>query len=627
MVVFLKQTENPEDQEKNDENVRRGTWALKADYLLSVIGYTVGLGNIWRFPYLVYKNGGGAFLIPYIIMMVLAGMPMFFMESALGQFASLGPAQVWKAVPILQGVGLLSFFASTFQGIYYNCIVTYCLFYFFVSFQTPLPWQECYSWGENDKICRKTPTGTVIISRMYKAIASGDLSFCLVEKLLVLIPHRKVINNASVNTKSVTVLHRSSSINETGKVIWHLAVCLLITWIIVLFVLCKGIKISGKVSYVAVTVPYASLVLLVIRGVTLEGADIGIKYYIGSHSDFSKLADAQVWKDAATQIFISLSVSPGGVTALSSYNNFQNDCFTDTLIVAFLNCLTSVLVGFAIFSILGHVAHHIHLPVSEVSHSGLGLIFLAYPEALLHLPIASLWSTVFFSMVATTGLTSQFAIVETIITSLQDEFPSLLRNKRFYVTVAVCLISLLFGILLVTESGIYWITLIDHFCSGWGLILIAILELIGLSWIYGINRFIKDIEMMIGERSWLFWLWWRVCWIVVTPILLTLMLIWSIIIFRPPEYGLVAYPSWAITLGWLMLTFCFLWVPVIALVVIVYAEGDSLCQKAIAVFRPAPDWGPFLEQHRGEQYRRQQQPIERFHKSKTSFISFGNKEK
>ncbi|XP_048460906.1 sodium- and chloride-dependent neutral and basic amino acid transporter B(0+)-like [Rhincodon typus] len=587
--------ESAEDLEINDENVQRGQWALKADYLLSVIGYTVGLGNIWRFPYLVYKNGGGVFLIPYIVMMIFAGMPIFFMESALGQFASLGPAQVWKAVPILQGMGLLTFFASTFQGIYYNCIVAYCLFYFFISFQTPLPWQECYSWWENDKICRKTPTDP-----MCNLTSSTEMN-----------GNKNCQNSSFHKIRSehfwdVTVLHRSSSINETGKVLWHLAVCLLITWLIVLLVLCKGIKFSGKVSYVAVTIPYASLVLLVIRGVTLEGADKGIKYYIGSPSDFSKLADAQVWKDATTQIFYSLSVSLGGVTALSSYNKFQNDCFTDTLIVAVLDCLTSVLAGFAIFSILGHMAHQIQLSVAEISHSGIGLIFLAYPEALLHLPVAPLWSIVFFGMVVTTGLTSQFAIVETIITSLQDEFPSFLRNKRFYVTVAVCLISYLFGILLVTEAGIYWITLIDHFCSGWGLILIAILEVIGLSWIYGINRFIKDIEMMIGERSWLFWLWWRACWIIVTPILLTLMLIWSIIIFRKPEYGFVEYPSWAIALGWLMLTFCFLWVPVIALVVIVYAEGDSLRQKAIAIFRPAPDWGPFLEQHRGEQYRKQQ---------------------
>ncbi|XP_060688334.1 sodium- and chloride-dependent neutral and basic amino acid transporter B(0+)-like [Hemiscyllium ocellatum] len=607
-------TKTPEDSGTNDKNIQRGYWALKTDYLFSVIGYTVGLGNVWRFPYLVYKNGGGAFLIPYIIMMAIAGLPMFFMESALGQFASLGPVQVWKAVPILQGMGLLTFSVSAFQGLYYNCIITYCLFYFTISFQSPLPWRDCYSWCENDKTCHKTPADP-----MYNVTSSSENN-----------GNKNCQNSSYQKSRSehfwdVVVLHRSSSINETGNVVWHLAICLLVTWLIILLVLCKGIKISGKVSYFTVAIPYIGLILLLIRGVTLEGAYNGIKYYFGRNSDFSKLADIQVWKDAATQIFFSLSVSLGGITALSSYNKFQNDCFTDTIIVGVINCLTSWIAGFAIFSTLGHVANEINLPVSEVSHSGLGLVFLAYPEALLHLPIAPLWSAIFFSMIVTIGLTSQFAVVETIITSLLDEFPKFLRDKRLYVTVIVCVILYLFGMLLVTQAGIYWIHLIDHFCSGWGLLLIALLEIIGLSWVYGINRFIKDIEMMIGERNWRFWLWWRACWIVVTPIVLMIILVWSIIIFKPLEYGVLEYPSWAVTLGWLMLTFCFIWVPVIAVIAIAGAEGDSLRQKAIAVLKPAPDWGPFMEQHRGERYKNKQESIQRLQKSKISFFNVVSK--
>ncbi|XP_041052082.1 sodium- and chloride-dependent neutral and basic amino acid transporter B(0+)-like [Carcharodon carcharias] len=407
--------DDDEHLESTDENLERGNWALKADYLLSVVGYAVGLGNVWRFPFLVYKNGGGAFLIPYLIMLSLAGLPMFFMESSLGQFASLGPPQVWKVVPILQGVGILMFLVSAFQGLYSNCIISYCLFYFFVSFQSPLPWENCYSWWDSDETCRKTPKGTMITS-------AGAI-----------------------------VLHRSRSINETGGIVWHLALCLLLSWLVVFLVLCKGIKFSGKVAYFFVTFPYLGLVLLLIRGVTLEGASQGIEFYIGKRSDFSKLADAEVWKDATTQIFYSLSVSLGGTTALSSYNKFHNDCYTDTIIVGFLNCLTSLLIGFVIFATLGHMSLSVDVPVSEISHSGLGLVFLAYPEALLHLPISPLWSVIFFGMIITMGLTSQFAIVETIITSIQDEFPTFLRSKRLYVTIIVCLVLYLLGLVLATE--------------------------------------------------------------------------------------------------------------------------------------------------------------------------------
>ncbi|XP_067903126.1 sodium- and chloride-dependent neutral and basic amino acid transporter B(0+)-like [Heterodontus francisci] len=527
-----------DETETSDENMERGNWAIKTDYLLSMIGYTVGLGNVWRFPFLVYKNGGGVFLIPYTIMLALAGLPIFFMESSLGQFASLGPAQAWKAVPILQGVGLLTVIASTFQGLYYNCIISYCLFYFFVSFQSPLPWVDCYSWWGAEETCNAVPKDP-ICNFTSSSGSHGNSTTCtniLIQK------------SRSEHYWDVIALHRSSSIDETGKIVWHLSLCLLLAWLIVLIVLCKGIRFSGKVTYFTVVFPYMGLVLLLIRGITLEGANQGIEFYIGKHSDFSKLADVEVWKDAATQIFYSLSVSLGGITALSSYNKFHNDCFTDAIIVCVVNCGTSVFAGFAIFSILGHMAQTVNVPISEISRSGLGLIFIVYPEAILHLPFSPFWSIIFFWMLFTLGMTSQFAIVETIITSLQDGFPILLRAKRFYLTASVCLGLYFCGLLLVTEAGIYWIHLIDHFCSGWGLLLIAILELIGLSWIYGVNRFVKDVEMMIGEKHWLFWLWWRVCWFFITPIMLT---------------------------------------------------------KVFASLKPAPDWGPFLMNHRGERYKDQ----------------------
>ncbi|XP_060687935.1 sodium- and chloride-dependent neutral and basic amino acid transporter B(0+)-like [Hemiscyllium ocellatum] len=131
----------------------------------------------------------------------------------------------------------------------------------------------------------------------------------------------------------------------------------------------KGIKSSGKVVYFTAIIPYVVVTILLIRGVTLEGASKGIEFYIGSHSDFSKLADAQVWKDAATQIFYSTSVGWGSLITLSSYNKFHNNCYQDTIIVCVVNCATSVFAGFIIFSTLGHMAHVQNKPVSEVARS------------------------------------------------------------------------------------------------------------------------------------------------------------------------------------------------------------------------------------------------------------------
>ncbi|XP_078068167.1 sodium- and chloride-dependent neutral and basic amino acid transporter B(0+)-like [Mustelus asterias] len=594
-----------EHVDENDENVDRGNWSSKADYLLSLIGYAVGLGNVWRFPYLAYKNGGGAFLIPYIIMLAFAGLPLFFLECSFGQFASLGPVGVWKSVPIFQGVGITMVLVSTLVGIYYNCIIAYSLYYLFASFQSPLPWADCFSWWGADETCSRSPKDPLC------NLTLGDGHFEIVNTTWlhgnnetcpngseIYLPHQ----GPSEQYWDKVTLRRSSSIDETGEVVWYLALCLFLTWTIVGVAISKGIKSSGKVVYFTATFPYVVLSILLVRGATLEGAYKGIEYYIGTQSNITKLRDAEVWKDAATQIFFSVSVAWGGLTALSSYNKFHNNCYTDAIIVCIINCSTSVFAGFAIFSVLGHMAHVQNKPVPEVAKSGFGLAFIAYPEALAHLPVAPLWSILFFIMLVTLGLDSQFAIIETIVTTLLDQFPHYRRSKRIFVTSGVCLTLFFFGLVCVTRAGIYWINLIDHFTAGWGLLVTAVMELIGLSWMYGTNRFIKDIEMMIGEKNWLFWLWWRACWLIISPVLLLVILIWSLATFGSPTYGPDEYPVWATALGWFMIIFCIIWIPIIAIMKIVQAKGSNLWQKIVAASKPTADWGPYLKQHRGGRY-------------------------
>ncbi|XP_060687921.1 sodium- and chloride-dependent neutral and basic amino acid transporter B(0+)-like [Hemiscyllium ocellatum] len=339
-----------------DENVERGNWSSKTDYLLSMIGYAVGFGNVWRFPYLAYKNGGETL-----------------------------------------------------------CNLTLTDGYFEIVNITQLQ--------ENNGSC---PNGSEISN-----------------------PHQ----GPSEQYWDKAVLRRSSSMDETGEVIWYLALCLLLAWLIVGAALSKGIKSSGKVVYFTATFPYVVLTILLIRGVTLEGASKGIEFYIGSQSDFSRLADAEVWKDAATQIFFSISVGWGTLVALSSYNKFHNNCYRDTIIVCVVNCATSVFAGFVIFSILGHMAHIQDKPVSEVAQSGFGLVFIAYPEALAQLPWAPLWSVSFFFMLLTLGVDTQFAGLETVMTALQDQFPTLVQSKRVLLTAGVCSLFYLLGLLCVTQKA------------------------------------------------------------------------------------------------------------------------------------------------------------------------------
>ncbi|XP_017566306.1 sodium- and chloride-dependent neutral and basic amino acid transporter B(0+) isoform X2 [Pygocentrus nattereri] len=597
------------DEEKNadphigsgDENADRGNWNSKKEYLLSMIGYAVGLGNVWRFPYLTYKHGGGAFLIPYVIMLSVAGLPLFFMESSLGQFCSQGPINVWKAVPIFQGVGITMMLVSTFVSIYYNVIIAYSIYYLFASFQEPLPWSDCSNWSDMNcnitarEYCNMTAYNGSLMAVNTSMIADGNQS-CL-EEFLASVP----LQSPSERYWDVVALQRTSSMDETGPVVWHLALCLLLGWILIAAALFKGIKSSGKVVYFTATFPYAVLLILLIRGVTLEGARNGIEYYIGSQSNLTKLSEAEVWKDAATQIFFSLSIAWGGLTALASYNKFHNNCYKDSIIVCITNCSTSIFAGFAIFSILGHMAHVYGKPVSEVAQAGFGLAFIAYPDALSKLPISPLWSILFFFMLITLGLDSQFAGIEVITTCLQDAYPKVLKAKRGLITVLICIVLFLLGLPCVTGAGIYWVNLIDTFCAGWILLVAGLLEVFGLSCIYGGNRFIKDIEMMIGTKHALFWIWWRACWFFITPVVLLVILGWSLYTFTAPTYGSVEYPQWGIALGWCMTVFCLVWIPIVAVWKLVKASGNPW-QRLKSVCSPTKDWGPYLECHRNERY-------------------------
>ncbi|XP_060926057.1 sodium- and chloride-dependent neutral and basic amino acid transporter B(0+) isoform X1 [Limanda limanda] len=577
-----------------DENTERGNWASKREYILSTIGYAVGLGNIWRFPYLAYKNGGGAFLIPYFVMLVVAGIPLFLLESALGQFCSQGPINTWRAVPLLQGVGVAMVMVTLIVSIYYNVILTYSLYYMFASFQSPLPWSSCLSWADSN--CSSTPSVSCNVSGVLVANWTQENITCPLTALIM-----APVQSPSEQYWDRVALQRSSGLDETGPIVWHLALCLLLSSILVAAALFKGIKSSGKVVYFTATFPYVVIFILLIRGVTLEGARDGIEFYIGSQSNLTKLSEAQIWKDAATQIFYSLSIGWGGVMTLASYNSFNNNVVKDAFVVTLTNAGTSVLAGFAIFSILGHMAHIYKMPVGQVVKEGFGLAFIAYPDALSMLPISPLWSILFFFMLLTVGLDSQFAGIEVITTCLLDAFPKLFKNKHALLTVTTCTILYLLGLPCVTQAGIYWVTLIDQFVASWVLLILALLEIIGVCYIYGGNRFIKDIEMMIGKKSFLFWLWWRACWFFISPCIIVMILVWSLMTFTPPSYGAVQFPVWGLVLGWCIVLFILISIPVIAVYKLMTAEG-SLWKRLKSLCSPSKEWHPYLVVHRGERY-------------------------
>ncbi|KAK4831092.1 hypothetical protein QYF61_015290 [Mycteria americana] len=520
--------EKEKEEEEEDQTLERGQWNNKLEYVLSVAGEIIGLGNVWRFPYLCYKNGGGAFFIPYLIFLFTCGIPVFFLETALGQYTSQGGVTAWRRIcPLFEGIGYASQVIVVLLNFYYIIVLAWALFYLFSSFTIDLPWGSCdHEWNTGN--CMELQKANSTLNVTSENATSPVIEFW----------ERRV-------------LKISDGIQHLGSLRWELALCLLLAWIICYFCIWKGVKSTGKVVYFTATFPYLMLVVLLIRGVSLPGASQGILFYL--YPDLSRLGDPQVWMDAGTQIFFSYAICLGCLTALGSYNKYHNNCYRDCVALCFLNSGTSFVAGFAIFSILGFMAGEQGVPIAEVAESGPGLAFIAYPRAVVMLPFSPLWACFFFLMVVLLGLDSQFVCVESLVTALVDMYPTIFRkkNRRETLILLVSVLSYLVGLVMLTEGGMYVFQLFDYYAaSGMCLLFVAIFETLCIAWVYGAERFYDNIEDMIGYRPWPII---KYCWLFITPAVCMATFLFSLIKYTPLTYNKkYVYPWWGDTLGWLL---------------------------------------------------------------------------
>ncbi|XP_062387837.1 sodium-dependent neutral amino acid transporter B(0)AT2 [Sardina pilchardus] len=573
----------------------RPAWDSKLQYVLAQVGFSVGLGNVWRFPYLCHQNGGGAFMVLYVMLLMVVGVPLFFMELAAGQSIRQGSIGVWKHIsPRLAGIGYSSCMVCFFVALYYNVIIAWSLFYLGNSFQYPLPWEHCpidHSTNATVKECAESSPTSYFWFR--KALDIAD------------------------------------SIDESGTFNPIMTGCLLAAWAIVCLAMIKGIKSSAKVMYFSSVFPYLVLFIFLIRGLMLDGAIDGIKYMF--YPKIEIWGRVQVWRQAATQVFFALGLGYGSVIAYSSYNPVHNNCHRDAFMVSIINFMTSVLASLVVFVVLGFRAKTIALGcvarnlgvmselaavpgasqhwwpwfnMSEPSAVGLddyrewyklygaqvganitdcdpekemnkgvegtGLAFIAFTEAMALFPASPLWSGLFFLMLLNLGLSTMFGTMQGILTPLMDNF-SLLGRHRTMLTVGSCSLGFLIGLLFTQHSGNYFVTMFDDYSATLPLIIVVIFETASVSWVYGADRFLDDVEVMLKWRPPAIYkyMWKYVCLLSMIGLLAASLL--RMVIKRPTytawdhataTENTLAYPGWALAVLTMLILAASLPVPI-----------------------------------------------------------------
>merc|ERR1719397_1995267 len=583
----------------------REEWSGKLDFMLSVVGYAIGLGNVWRFPYLCFRNGGGAFLVPYALILIFAGVPMFMLEVSVGQFLSIGGLGIFKISPIFKGVGIAAAVMACWLNVYYIVVLSWGLYYFYSSLTPNLPWADCSNlWNtENcrnpyeqsfNESCRLSSEAEVPCSSV-----DPDYQDCKEEGAIMTrgtFCEFMTKNNKSMRVfyKNVTdpveefwekkALEQTAGIDEPGGLRTDLVITLGIAWVLCYFCIWKGVKWTGKVVYFTALFPYFLLSILFFRGVTLDGAAQGLEYYL--KPDFDKLYDSSVWIDAATQIFFSYGLGLGAIVALGSYNKYHNNVYKDALIVCTVNSCTSMFAGLVIFSFLGFMAKEQGVDVADVAKSGPGLAFLAYPSAVLQMPLSPLWSCLFFFMLMFLGLDSQFCTMEGVITAIVDEYPKHLRHRKELFILFICVTSYFIGFSCITRGGIYVFQLFDEYAaSGMSLLFLMFFECIAVSWGFGARRFRLAMHDMIGYYPSYFFVG---CWLVITPAICAGVFCFKLFTWKNVVYQGYHYPWWAHAVGYFMAGSSMICIPVYA-VWLWYTTPGTWREKMDTIVSPTLD--------------------------------------
>ncbi|NAW65527.1 sodium-dependent transporter, partial [Photobacterium halotolerans] len=431
--------------------------------ILAAVGSAIGLGNIWRFPYMAYENGGGAFFIPYLFAMITAGIPFMIMEFSLGhKLRGAAPRAFSKLGVKLEWLGWFQVFIASVIAVYYVAVIGWAISYLGFAFTQ--------SWGSD--------TNAFFFSEYLKL---GD-----------------------------------NSPSNLGGLQLHIAIPMVIAWGITFAAIFTGVK-GGIERANKIMMPLLLLMVLALiaRVIFLDGALDGLNYLF--QPDFSKILDAKVWSAAYGQIFFTLSVGFAIMIAYSSYLPEKSDINNNAFMTVLINCGFSMIAGILIFSVLGYMAQEQAKPLTEVVSAGVGLAFVTIPAAINLLPAPYILGPVFFLALVVAGLSSHISIIEAVTSAVIDK----LKWSRKKASSVVCGVGFIVSMAFATNGGLLLLDLVDYFINNVALLASCLIELLVIGWllkISDIRSYVNSIsEFSIGK-------WFEICIRFISPIMLAIIL-------------------------------------------------------------------------------------------------------
>lgn len=400
----------------------RENWSARSGFIIAAIGSAVGLGNIWRFPYVAYENGGGAFLIPYLIAIFAAGLPLLFLDYAVGHKYRSAPPTAYKKLFNFESLGWWQVMVTLIIGIYYASVLSWAGTYVFYSIGQ--------KWGEDTQS---------FFFNTYLQTGDG-LSFGFVPVLFF---------------------------------------GLLVVWAVVMLILYggvkKGVELSNKIFMPMLVILFT---ILVIQSLRLPGAVDGLNAFFTPNWEAMK--DYKVWLAAFGHIFFSLSIGFGIMLTYASYLKAKTNLTGSGMVVALANSSFEILAGVGIFAALGFMAHNAGVPVKEVVSGGIGLAFIAFPKIISSLGAGGdLFGFLFFASLTVAGITSMVSILEVPIAAFQDKLGWGRTKAVSIIGGGSAVISIL---LFSTHSAITLVDIIDYFANNIGIVGGGLLSIIVVSW-------------------------------------------------------------------------------------------------------------------------------------------------